>query len=301
MSVTRHHDHEVVGVADDLVVRFAISSAPGPLIACRHMLPPFLVEMVVQRRQCNVRQQRGQDPALRGAGVRLFPAAEFREDPGFQERLHQRARTLVLDPYPQPVHQSRMIDFVETGFDVGLQNPAVITGLGCEMVDLGDRVLSAPFRAEPIRARLEIRLENRLEHQFQASLDHTIGDGRNTELAELPAFLRYQYPAHLHRPELTRLQQIPDLPQKRLDPNPGLDLAGSGLIDTRSAGALIRGHAFPRDHQERRVINEVEQVTETAARIPGRPQVQFGLHPHYRELSRKQLRPGHGTGIHRRI
>ncbi len=187
-----------------------------------------------------------EDPALRGAGVRLFPAAEFREDPGFQERLHQRARTLVLDPYPQPVHQSRMLDFVETGFDVGLQNPAVITGLGCEMVDLGDRVLSAPFRAEPIRARLEIRLENRLEHQFQASLDHTIGDGRNTELAELPAFLRYQHPAHLHRPELTRLQQIPDLPQKRLDPNPGLDLAGSGLIDTRSAGALIRGHAFPR-------------------------------------------------------
>ncbi len=169
------------------------------------------------------------------------------------------------------------------------------------MVDLSDRVLRAPVRAEPIRARLEIRLENRLQHQFQASLDHAVGDGRNTELAEFPAFLRYQHPAHLHRPELTRLQRIPDLPQKRLHPTPGLDLTGSGLIDARRASALVRGHAFPRNPQERRIINEVEQVTETTTRIPGRPQMQFGLHPRYRLPGREHPRPGHGTGIHRRI
>jgi hypothetical protein len=35
--------------------------------------------------------------------------------------------------------------------------------------------------------------------------------------------------------------------------------------------------------------------------IPGRPQVQFGLHTPYRDTSRIRIRPGHDAGIHRRI
>jgi hypothetical protein len=73
-----------------------------------------------------------------------------------------------------------MGNLIETGFDVGFQDPLVIAGPGCEMMDIRDRVLRAPVRPEPIRARLEIRLENRLQHQLQASLDHPIGEGRNT-------------------------------------------------------------------------------------------------------------------------
>jgi hypothetical protein len=68
-------------------------------------------------------------------------------------------------------------DFVEAGFDVGLQDPPVIDGLGGKIVDLGDRVVRTPVRAEPIRARFEIRLEDRLEHQFQACLNHAVSDG----------------------------------------------------------------------------------------------------------------------------
>jgi hypothetical protein len=59
--------------------------------------------------------------------------------------------------------------FIETGFDVSLQHPLVSSG--AEVVDLGDRVVSAAVRAEPIRARLEIRLEDRFEHRLQAGLD----------------------------------------------------------------------------------------------------------------------------------
>ena len=62
---------------------------------------------------------------------------------------------------------------------------------------------------------MEDRLHARFQLQGYHSLRDSVGDGGNTELAEFPAFLRYQYPAHLHRPELTRLQRIPDLPQKR--------------------------------------------------------------------------------------
>ena len=89
--------------------------------------------------------------------------------------------------------------------------------------------------------------------------------------------------------------------QQPIHLRPGLDTGRSDLIDTRSAGTLISGHAFPRNHQERRIVYEVEQIIETAARVPGRPQVQFGLHPPYRDTSRIQIRPGRGTGIHRRV
>jgi hypothetical protein len=57
-----------------------------------------------------------------------------------------------------------MRNFVETGFDVGLEYPPVIDGLRCQVVDLGYRVMRAPVRAEPIRARQEISLEDRLQH-----------------------------------------------------------------------------------------------------------------------------------------
>src|ERR1039457_1335683 len=81
--------------------------------------------------------------ALRGAGVSFFPVAEFSQYPGLQERLHQRAHPPVLDPHPHPVHQRHMRDFIEAGFDAGFQDPLVIAGPGCKVVDLRDRVLRA--------------------------------------------------------------------------------------------------------------------------------------------------------------
>ena len=47
-----------------------------------------------------------ENSALGSPGQCLFPIAEVGEDPGFQERLHQDADTLILYPHPQPAHQS---------------------------------------------------------------------------------------------------------------------------------------------------------------------------------------------------
>ena len=49
----------------------------------------------------------------------------------------------------------------------------------------------------------------------------------------------------------------------------------------------VSGHPLQSADQERRVIDEVEQVTETAGRIFRRPAVQLGLHPPYREAGRE--------------
>jgi hypothetical protein len=41
-----------------------------------------------------------------------------------------------------------MRNLIETGLDVGFQNPLVIAGPGREMMDIGDRVLRTPVRPE---------------------------------------------------------------------------------------------------------------------------------------------------------
>src|SRR5271166_2392435 len=117
------------------------------------------------------------------------------------------------------------------------------------MMDLSNRVVRTPVRPEAIRARLEIRLEDRLQHQLKASLDHPVSNGRDTELTKFPVRFRYQNPAHFDRPELTRLQRIPDLPQELLDPHPGLDLAA---VARSTPGVLAPLFVATRSHATRK-------------------------------------------------
>ncbi|MEU7899220.1 hypothetical protein AB0B45_40990 [Nonomuraea sp. NPDC049152] len=52
---------------------------------------------------------------------------------------------------------------------------------------------------------------------------------------------------------------------------------------------------------EAEFTDKVEQVTEPATEIVGRPTVQLDLHPPYREEGRISVRPSSSVGIHRRI
>ena len=45
------------------------------------------------------------------------------------------------------------------------------------MMDLGYRVLRSPARPEPVRARLEIRLEDGFQDQLERCLDYPVGQG----------------------------------------------------------------------------------------------------------------------------
>ena len=225
------------------------------------------------------------DPALRSAGVRLFLFAVGRHDPGFEERLDQRAYPLVLDPCAEPVHEGDMPDFVEACPDVGLQHPLIPVG-GVEL-DLGDRVVRAAVRAEPVRARLEVRLEDGFEHQLEGGLDHPVGHGRDPELAQLAAFLRDHHLPHRLRAELARLQRRPDVLQEHAHASrPVLDVGHRGPIDPRRPRPFVLLDPKPRLGQEIRVTHEVEQVTEPAGGIFSRPAVQFGLHLPYRAVDR---------------
>ena len=87
-----------------------------------------LGDVLVQHRQGHVAEQRREDRPLRGTGVGFPHDAVLGEDARLQERLHQGQDAFVPDPSPHPVHQGRMRDLVEAGFDVALHDPLVGAG-----------------------------------------------------------------------------------------------------------------------------------------------------------------------------
>jgi hypothetical protein len=62
---------------------------------------------------------------LWGSGGGRPQGAVLTEDARLEERLHQSQDALVPDAFPYPIHEARMRDFVETGFDVALDDPLV--------------------------------------------------------------------------------------------------------------------------------------------------------------------------------
>src|SRR3954468_11921721 len=81
-----------------------------------------------------------------------------------------------------------MRDFVEAGFDVSFDDPLIRAGR--EVMDLGHRVMSSAIRAKPIGAREKIRLENWLQHQFNAGLGYPVADHSNPQIADFAARFR---------------------------------------------------------------------------------------------------------------
>ena len=155
--------------------------------------------------------------ALWGPGVCLFPIPELREDPAFRNALTS-AITRLSTILARSLSKGGVPDLVETGRDIGLQNPLVVDGLGYQMVDLGDRVVGTPVRAEPVRAQQEIRLENRLEHRLDSGLDDPV------TTVGIPSFLVPDDPLgdhhlpRLDRPEARRTSATPDAVQEHHDP-----------------------------------------------------------------------------------
>jgi len=168
-------------------------------------------------------------------------------------------------------------------------------------MDLGDRVLGTPPGPEPIRARLEVRLEDGLQHQLERRLHDPVRDARYAELAELagPAGLGDLAFPHRQGPERAVLEGGPQVVQEPGHSHLLLDPGGGHAVRARGVRALVARDPGERHEQRRRVVHEVEQVIEPAARIGRRPTVKLGLHPRY-----PRPRPGGrilGAAIRRRV
>ena len=191
-----------------------------------------------------------------------------------------------------------MRDFVEAGFDVALHDPLI--GAGREMAHLGHRVVSPALRAEPVGTREEIRLEDRLQHQFQGRLDHPVPHGGDPQAATLRrARLRDHPLPHRQRAEAAVLELGPQPVEEHLDPDLGLDVVGSLPVHAGRACTLVAPHPIPGHQQEAGIGDEVEQIIEPAMRIITGPTVQLGLDLQYPALRPKQS-VLQFVGVHRR-
>jgi hypothetical protein len=213
-----------------------------------------------------------------------------------QERFHHRQDAFVPDPSAHPVHQGRMVDHVEARLDVTFQHPLI--GAGGELVNLCDRVLGSPSRTEAIRAWLEVRLEDRLEHQFEGRLHGAVPRGRDAKPSQLGAARLGDHPfSHRKSSEPPSLQIVPKLRQELL--LRGEDRLRPKPVDPRRPLPPVAPDPSPRHDEDRRVTHEVEQVIEPTIRIIDRPSMQLDLDPQYLGLGQLKIRPQH-VGIHRR-
>ena len=82
------------------------------------------------------------------------------------------------------------------------------------MIDLGDRVMCPAVRAEAVRTRLKVRLEDRLEHQHQGGLDGPVSRGWDAQGPELPSGLWDEPLPHGQGSKLPRPEIISQLGEK---------------------------------------------------------------------------------------
>src|SRR5205823_10449033 len=101
---------------------------------------------------------------------------------------------------------------------------------GREMTYLGHRVLCPALRAEPVTVRVEIRLKDRLQYQLQGCLDHSVGDSRDPEAAQLAIRLGNQSLPHRHRTKTTVLQRRPQFVEEPVDSAYRLHVVGGSAV-----------------------------------------------------------------------
>src|SRR3954451_11219888 len=129
---------------------------------------------------------------------------------------------------------------------------------------------------EPVGARVEIRLEDRLQHQLQGRLEYPVADRADPQAAALGrARFRDQPLPRWQRAETAVLQTVPQRAEELLRA-PRLDGHGRAAVHPGSLRALVAPHPSPADQQEGGIGDEVEQVIEPAMRIIAGPTVQLG-------------------------
>ena len=154
-------------------------------------------------------------------------------------------------------------------------------------MNLGDGVLSPPIRAEAVGARLEVRFEDRFEHQLECCLDHSVPSGWDAEPALLRcARFRNQPLAYGQRPETAGLQINPHLGEKGLLAAFRLHRVGRLSVHSGRTSTLVAAHptpgytaAFPlADYYRGSVPCQAPQRT---ARCPDNGRTRLGSHVHH--------------------
>src|SRR3954451_19866592 len=211
--VTAAENDEVVRIIDNMCV-------PG--FASAGLAPVFQEAVHV-----DVRDQRADDAALRHAtSVGLatlhaplpIPIGRFdrRHEPLFDQRQHVAIDEAASDRE----HQLMMRNGIEILAQIGIDHVGV--ALPKQDQHRLDRIARATFRPIAERARVQIRFEDRLQHQFRGGLYNPVPYRWDTERSFAAAGLRDHHPPHWLAPIRLRTQLLaqsgqPVLQARRLD------------------------------------------------------------------------------------
>src|SRR4029453_10579797 len=167
--------HEIVAVAIELAdARVTITPPP------------------IERMQVDVGQKRADHTALGNATASLVPLP-VDQDPGSQPLVDQFQHTAIANPPPHEISEDLVIHIVEEALDVRIDDPP--TADQC-VLDRQHGLPRAPLGSVPIRARQEVRLEERLEDDLARLLDDPIANGRDAQWTRAPLRPRDLPPPH---------------------------------------------------------------------------------------------------------
>ncbi len=210
----------------------------------------------VEHVQEDVRQQRRNHSALRRSRARRGAAPVFHHP--------------CLKPLPQqsehpPVRLQQLVvvDASEIVANVSVEH--LVASMSAPLPQGLQGLRRAPLRPKAVRARMKVRLENRLQHERCRHLRHSVSDRRNAQWPSLPVALRNIPTPHRRGSVCARLQSRAKVFEKSLD-TPLLDRGQRHRIDARRAAVpLDPSPCFPQDVTP---VDAVQQRMKTAARLP---------------------------------
>jgi site-specific DNA recombinase len=216
----------VVGKLDEFAAQVKDGLGKQDWLGRREIIRTLVKRVEVEENQVNVVFRVGSRPFVLGPGrgplqhcwrrdhspLRRSPLGlhdhSVLHHPSFEPASDQLQHLPVRDPLPYRFHQQLMVDAVEVLLDVGIHHP-VMPGVA-RFPDRLQRILSASPRTESITALLEIRLEDRLDHELYRRLHHPVSYRRYPQRPLLPIRLRDVLPSHRWRPVFPSLQVLLD-------------------------------------------------------------------------------------------
>ena len=269
MSVDRASGHSAGGRPRSVGVRGA-------------QRPPSV--SLVDGRQIDVGQYRRDDAALRGTRDGVADGA-FDQDAGFQKGEHEPQDLAVLDAVSHPLHQQVMVDGVEATLDVAFDHIAVSDGAACVRMqltlDFRQRVMGASTAPEAIRGRIEVRLEDWLQHELQSHLYQAIFERGNPQWPNLAwlARLRDKPLSHGFGTIGAAAKLSRDLFEEACHAAGTLfDLITRDAVCAGSLAALVAGELHPSRDERSVIAYEIEQIRKSLFGIGVTPPIQFALH-----------------------
>src|SRR5688572_22346800 len=211
--VTAAKDNEVVGIDDDV-------SPIGRTPFARAPMPQETVHV-------EVGEQRADHAALRRAAAAAFATRHAPRsvtitllDRCLEPQLDQLQHVPVDNAPRYRPHKVVVRDAVEVFRKIRIDDLGVATAE--QRVHFLDRVRPAALRSIAIGRGVEIRLEDRLQHQLGGGLHHAVPDRRDAEWPLAATGLRDHHPSHRQGSVRLRDEVLPDrreplLPAGRFD------------------------------------------------------------------------------------